>query len=304
MAIDGLRRSFERHWTLYLLMVVPLTWFAIFKYIPMSNAVLAFKNFNVIKGIWGSPWIGWQNFELFFANPVFWNLVKNTFLLSVYTVAASFPLAIALALGLNEIRQGLFKRTVQMVTYAPYFISTVVVVSMTILVLSPRLGIVNEGLGFFGVPAIDFLGNPDYFRHIYVWSDVWQTTGYSAVIYLAALSGIDPALHESARIDGASRLQRIRHVDLPGIMPTAVIILVLAVGNIMAIGFEKAFLLQNPLNLSESEIIATYVYKTGLLNADFSMATAVGLFNSVINLVLLLAVNWVAKRVTGNGLWS
>ncbi|MET7278854.1 ABC transporter permease subunit [Kribbella sp. NPDC005582] len=302
--VNALRRSLQRHWTLYLLMVVPLVWFVVFKYIPMSNAVLAFKNFNVIKGIWGSPWVGWQNFELFFQNPVFWNLVKNTFLLSVYTVAASFPLAILLALGLNEIRNGVFKRTVQMVTYAPYFISTVVVVSMTILVLSPRLGIVNEGLGFFGVPAIDFLGNPDYFRHIYVWSDVWQTTGYSAVIYLAALSGIDPALHESARIDGASRLQRIRHVDLPGIMPTAVIILVLAVGNIMAIGFEKAFLFQNPLNLSESEIIATYVYKTGLLNADFSMATAVGLFNSVINLVLLLAVNWVAKRVTGNGLWS
>jgi ABC-type polysaccharide transport system permease subunit len=248
--------------------------------------------------------VGWQNFELFFHNPVFWTLVKNTFLLSVYTVAASFPIAIILALALNEIRTGLFKRTVQLVTYAPYFISTVVVVSMTILVLSPRLGIVNEGLGFFGVPGIDFLGNPDYFRHIYVWSDVWQTTGYSAVIYLAALSGIDPALHESAKIDGATRLQRIRHVDLPGIMPTAVIILVLAVGNIMAIGFEKAFLLQNPLNLSESEIIATYVYKTGLLNADFSMATAIGLFNSVINLFLLLGVNFAAKRITGNGLWS
>ena len=302
--IKGLRRSLQRHWTLYLLMVVPLIWFAVFKYIPMSNAVLAFKNFNVIKGIWGSPWVGWQNFELFFHNPVFWTLVKNTFVLSVYTVAASFPIAIILALALNEIRMGLFKRTVQMVTYAPYFISTVVVVSMTILVLSPRLGIVNEGLGFFGVPAIDFLGNPDYFRHIYVWSDVWQTTGYSAVIYLAALSGIDPALHESAKIDGATRLQRIRHVDLPGIMPTAVIILVLAVGNIMAIGFEKAFLFQNPLNLSQSEIIATYVYKTGLLNADFSMATAVGLFNSVINLVLLLMVNAIAKRITGNGLWS
>jgi putative aldouronate transport system permease protein len=302
--IKGLRRSLRRHWTLYLLMVVPLIWFAVFKYIPMSNAVLAFKSFNVVKGIWGSPWVGGQNFELFFHNPVFWTLVKNTFLLSVYTVAASFPIAIILALALNELRTGFFKRTVQMVTYAPYFISTVVVVSMTILVLSPRLGIVNEGLGFFGVPAIDFLGNPDYFRHIYVWSDVWQTTGYSAVIYLAALSGIDPALHESAKIDGASRLQRIRHVDLPGIMPTAVIILVLAVGNIMAIGFEKAFLFQNPLNLSQSEIIATYVYKTGLLNADFSMATAVGLFNSVINLVLLLMVNTVAKRITGNGLWS
>jgi ABC-type polysaccharide transport system permease subunit len=302
--ITGLRRSLRRHWTLYLLMVVPLIWFVVFKYIPMSNAVLAFKSFNVIKGIWGSPWVGWQNFELFFHNPVFWTLLKNTFVLSVYTVAASFPIASILAFTLNEIRIGLFKRTVQLVTYAPYFISTVVVVSMTILVLSPRLGIVNEGLGFFGVPAIDFLGNPDYFRHIYVWSDVWQTTGYSAVIYLAALSGIDPALHESARIDGASRLQRIRHVDLPGIMPTAVIILVLAVGNIMAIGFEKAFLFQNPLNLSQSEIIATYVYKTGLLNADFSGATAVGLFNSVINLALLLMVNTIAKRITGNGLWS
>jgi len=302
--LTGVRRSLQRHWTLYLLMTVPLVWFAVFKYIPMANAVLAFKNYNVVRGIWGSPWIGWQNFELFFANPVFWTLVKNTFLLSVYTVAASFPLAIILALALNEVRLGLFKKTVQLVTYAPYFISTVVVVSMTILMLSPRLGLVNDAIGFFGVPAIDFLGNPDYFRHIYVWSDVWQTTGYSAVIYLAALAGVDPALHESAKIDGATRLQRIRHVDLPGIMPTAVIILVLAVGNIMAIGFEKAFLLQNPLNLSESEIIATYVYKTGLLNADFSLATAVGLFNSVINLVLLLAVNTIAKRITGNGLWS
>ncbi len=302
--VRGLQRSLRRHWTLYLLMVVPLIWFGIFKYIPMANAVLAFKNYNVTKGIWGSPWIGWKNFEMFFANPVFWTLVKNTFLLSVYTVAASFPIAIILALALNEIRNGLFKRSVQLVTYAPYFISTVVVVSMTILILSPRLGIVNEGLGFFGVPAIDFLGEPDYFRHIYVWSDVWQTTGYSAVIYMAALAGIDPALHESARIDGATRLQRIWNVDLPGIMPTAVIILVLGVGNIMSIGFEKVFLLQNPLNLAQSEIIATYVYKTGLLNADFSMATAVGLFNSVVNLGLLVAVNFAAKRITGNGLWS
>jgi len=297
-------RSLRRHWQLYLLIVVPLTYFVIFKYVPIANAVIAFKDYSPVRGPWGSEWVGFRNFELFFANPVFWTLVKNTFLLSVYTVLASFPIPIILAIALNEIRNGRFKKTVQLVTYAPYFISTVVVVSMTILVLSPRLGFVNDAIGLFGVPAIDFLGKPDYFRHIYVWSDVWQTTGYSAVIYLAALSGIDPALHESARIDGASRLQRIRHVDLPGIMPTAVIILVLAVGNIMAIGFEKAFLFQNPLNLSQSEIIATYVYKTGLLNADFSMATAVGLFNSVINLVLLLMVNTVAKRMTGNGLWS
>ncbi len=298
------RKSFRLHWQLYLLVIPPLIYFIVFKYIPMSNAVIAFKNYNVVKGIWGSDWIGFKNFDSFFHNPVFLTLVGNTFILSVYVLIASFPIPIILALALNELRQGIFKRSVQMVTYAPYFISTVVVVSMTILMLAPRLGILNRGLGFFGIGATDFLGNPDFFRHVYVWSDVWQTTGYSAVIYLAALSGIDPALHESAKIDGASRLQRIRHVDLPGIMPTAVIILVLAVGNIMAIGFEKAFLFQNPLNLSQSEIIATYVYKTGLLNADFSGATAVGLFNSVINLVLLLMVNTIAKRITGNGLWS
>ena len=298
------RRSLRRHWQLYLLIVVPLAYFVTFKYIPITNAVIAFKDYSPIKGPWGSDWVGFRNFELFFQNPVFWTLVKNTFFLAAYTVLASFPIPIVLAIALNEIRNGRFKKVTQLVTYAPYFISTVVVVSMTILVLSPRLGFVNDAIGLFGVPAVDFLGNPNYFRHIYVWSDVWQTTGYSAVIYLAALSGIDPALHESARIDGASRLQRIRHVDLPGIMPTAVIILVLGVGNIMSIGFEKAFLLQNPLNLAQSEIIATYVYKTGLLNADFSMATAIGLFNSVINLFLLLGVNFAAKRITGNGLWS
>jgi len=297
-------RSLRRHWQLYLLVAVPLAYFVIFKYIPISNAVIAFKNYSPVKGPWGSEWVGFKNFELFFANPVFWTLVKNTFVLAAYTVLASFPIPIILAIALNEIRNGRFKKLVQLVTYAPYFISTVVVVSMTILVLSPRLGFVNDAIGLFGVPAVDFLGNPDYFRHIYVWSDVWQTTGYSAVIYLAALAGIDPALHESARIDGASRLQRIWNVDLPGIMPTAVIILILGVGNIMSIGFEKAFLLQNPLNQSQSEIIATYVYKTGLLNADFSMATAIGLFNSVVNLVLLVVVNFVAKRITGNGLWS
>ncbi|MFG1812164.1 ABC transporter permease [Kribbella sp. NPDC049174] len=298
------RRSLRRHWQLYLLVVVPLAYFVIFKYIPIANAVIAFKNYSPVQGPWGSEWVGFRNFELFFANPVFWTLVKNTFILAAYTVLASFPIPIILAIALNEIRNGRFKKTVQLVTYAPYFISTVVVVSMTILVLSPRLGFVNDAIGLFGVPAVDFLGNPDYFRHIYVWSDVWQTTGYSAVIYLAALAGIDPALHESAKIDGATRLKRIWHVDLPGIMPTAVIILILGVGNIMSIGFEKAFLLQNPLNLAQSEIIATYVYKTGLLNADFSMATAIGLFNSVINLVLLLGVNFAAKRITGNGLWS
>lgn len=297
------RRSFKRHWQLYLLVLPPVAYFIIFKYIPISNAVLAFKDYNVVKGIWGSPWVGMKNFDAFFSNPVFWTLIQNTFFLSLYAIVVGFPIPIILALALNEIRQGLFKRTVQMVTYAPYFISTVVMVSMIILLLSPRLGIVNQAMGVFGISSVDFLGNPDFFRHIYVWSDVWQTAGYSAVIYLAALAGIDPTLYEAARVDGASRFQKIIHVDLPGITPTAVIILVLSVGNIMAVGFEKAFLLQNPLNLSTSEIISTYVYKTGLLNADYSLATAVGLFNSVINLVLLLLVNGFIKRISGSGLW-
>ncbi|NAZ84152.1 ABC transporter permease subunit [Kineococcus sp. R8] len=301
--LPALRRSLRRHWQLYLLVVPPLLYFVVFKYVPMVNAVIAFKDYSVVFGVWGSDWVGLDNFRRFLSNPVFWTLVKNTFVLSGYYLIASFPIPIILALALNEVRGRLFQRTVQLVTYAPYFISTVVVVSMTILLLSPRIGLASEAFGFFGVSSVDFLGNPDYFRHIYVWSDIWQTAGYSAVIYLAALAGIDPGLHEAARVDGATRLQKIIHVDIPGIMPTAVIILVLGVGNIMAIGFEKAYLLQNPLNLSQSEIIATYVYKTGLLNADFSLATAVGLFNAVINLVLLLTVNAVAKRVTGNGLW-
>jgi putative aldouronate transport system permease protein len=297
------KRAWRLHWQLYLLVIVPMAYFVIFKYIPMSFNVIAFKNYNVVQGPWASEWVGLKNFELLFSNPVFVTLLENTFILAFYLVLASFPVPIILALALNEIRIGWFKRTVQMVTYAPYFISTVVVVSMTILVLSPRIGIVNDGLGLFGVGPINFLGEPGFFRHIYVWTDVWQTAGYSAVIYLAALAGIDPVLHESAKIDGASRLQRIRHIDLPGIMPTAVVMLILGVGNMMAIGFEKAYLLQNNLNLAQSEIIPTYVYKTGLINADFSMASAVGLFNSVVNLCLLLTVNFAAKRITGNGLW-
>ncbi|MBO0812150.1 MAG: sugar ABC transporter permease [Microlunatus sp.] len=297
------RKALRRHWQLYLLVILPLAYFAIFKYVPMSNIVIAFKDYNPIDGIWGSPWAGLTNFRMMISNPVFPALIKNTLFLSGYAVLASLPIPIILALALNEVRHRWFKKTVQMVTYAPYFISTVVVVSMMILMMAPRLGIVTKTFGLFGIPAPDLLGNPNYFRHIYVWSDVWQTAGYAAVIYLAALSAVDPMLYESAKVDGASRLRRIWHVDIPGIMPTAMIVLILSVGNIMAIGFEKVYLLQNPLNLGQSEIIATYVYKTGLLNADFALATAVGLFNSIVNLILLLIVNWVGRRISGSGLW-
>ncbi|GGI46639.1 sugar ABC transporter permease [Paenibacillus marchantiophytorum] len=297
------RKSVRRHWQLYLLVIPPVVYFLIFKYVPMANAVLAFKNYNVIKGIWGSPWVGTKYFELFLNNPAFMMLIKNTLAISFYQLAVSFPFPILLALALNEVKNMAFKKTVQMVTYAPYFISTVVMVSIVMLFLSPRLGIINTIANAMGFESINYLGESGMFRSIYVFSDVWQTMGYSAVIYLAALAGIDPSLYEAAKVDGASRIQKILHVDLPGIMPTAVIILILSVGNIMAVGFEKMYLLQNPLNLATSEIISTYVYKMGLLNANYSFATAVGLFNSVINLILLVVVNGIAKRTSSNSLW-
>ncbi len=269
----------------------------------MLNAVLAFKDYNVIKGIWGSPWVGFKHFQLFFENPQFWTLVKNTIFLSGYLILAGFPIPIILALMINEIRAGRFKKFVQLVSFAPYFISTVVMVSIIMLFLAPRLGFANVALNYFGFESINFLGEPGMFRSIYVCSDIWQTAGYNAVIYLAALAGVDPTLYEAAKVDGASRFQKIRHVDLPGIVPTIVIILILNVGNVMALGFEKVYLLQNPLNLVNSEIIATYVYRIGLLNANYSFATAVGLFNSIINLVLLLTVNGLAKRLTKSSIW-
>ncbi|MCP1184291.1 sugar ABC transporter permease [Paenibacillus sp. 1781tsa1] len=299
----ALSRSWRRHWQLYLLILPPIAYFIIFKYVPMVNAVLAFKDYNVIKGIWGSPWAGTKYFELLFQNPAFITLIKNTLYISFYSLIVGFPIPILLALALNEIKNIRFKKIVQMVTYAPYFISTVVMVSIIMLFLSPRLGIVNTIAGALGFEAVNFLGEPGLFRSIYVFSDVWQGMGYSAVIYLAALAGVDPSLYEAAKVDGANRMQKIINVDLPGLLPAAVIILILSVGNIMAVGFEKIYLLQNPLNLSASEIISTYVYKIGLLNANYSFATAVGLFNSVINLVLLLIVNAVAKRLSNTSLW-
>ncbi|WP_443147071.1 ABC transporter permease [Paenibacillus sp. HWE-109] len=284
-------------------MIPPVLFFLIFKYYPMVNAVLAFKDYNVIKGIWGSPWVGFKHFKLFFENPIFWTLIKNTVLISGYLLIVGFPIPIILALALNEIRNGKFKRLVQLVSFAPYFISTVVMVSIIMLFLAPRLGFVNVIMNHMGLDSINFLGEPGMFRSIYVWSDIWQTAGYSAVIFLAALAGVDPALYEAAKVDGASRFQKIRHIDLPGIMPTITIVFILNVGSVMSIGFEKIYLLQNPLNKINSEIIATYVYQIGLLNANYSFATAVGLFNSLINLVLLVVVNMMAKRLSNTSIW-
>ncbi|MBW7454621.1 ABC transporter permease [Paenibacillus sepulcri] len=296
-------KSIKKHWELYLLVLPPVVYLLIFKYIPMVGVQIAFKDFSVVKGIWGSPWVGFKHFEAFFNSPNFWLLIKNTIGISFYSLLAGFPVPILLALALNEIRTGYFKKTVQMVTYAPHFISTVVMVSIIILMLSPHVGIVDRLFSFFGFSMTNFMGIPEYFKSIYVWSGVWQGMGYSSIIYIAALAGVDPALYEAARIDGASRLKKIWHIDIPSLIPVTVIMLILSLGSIMGVGFEKIYLMQNPLNTSASEVISTYVYKVGLIGANFSFSSAVGLFNSIINLILLILVNAVSRRVSKNSLW-
>lgn len=296
-------RKIRRHWQLYLVVLMPMLYILIFKYVPMYGIIIAFKDYNVLKGIWGSPWAGLKHFRLFIDSPDFWLLLKNTLQISFYSLIVGFPVPILLALALNEIKSKKFKKTVQMVTYAPYFISTVIMVSIIMLVLAPRSGLLNELLGAIGLQDVDFMGIASYFKSIYVLSDVWQYSGYGAIIYIAALAGINPELYEAAKVDGATRFQKILYIDLRGILPVAVIMLILSVGNLMNIGFEKIFLMQNPLNASASEVISTYVYKVGLIGANYSFSTVVGLFNSVINMLLLVSVNFIAKRWSETSLW-
>ncbi|BBH18880.1 sugar ABC transporter permease [Paenibacillus baekrokdamisoli] len=293
----------KHHWELYLLVLLPVLYLIIFKYVPMVGVQIAFKDFNIIKGIWGSQWVGFKHFQLFFDSPNFWLLIKNTVTISVYSLAAGFPIPIILALALNELRTGIFKKSVQMITYAPHFISTVVMVSIVMLMLSPHVGVVDRLFTFFNIPTTNFMGVPEFFKSIYVWSGVWQEMGYASIIYIAALAGVDPSLYEAARIDGASRWKKIIHIDLPSLLPITIIMLILSLGSIMGVGFEKIYLMQNALNLSSSEVISTYVYKVGLIGANFSFSSAVGLFNSMINLILLLIVNFIARRVSQTSLW-
>lgn len=299
----GLLRRMQRQWQLYLFLLLPVACVVIFSYVPMYGIVLAFKNYRPNKGILGSPWVGMKYFNQFFNSPSFLLLLKNTLILSLYSLLASLPVPILLALCLNEVRIPWFKKTVQMVTYAPYFISTVVMVGMLIQLMSIRSGFFNHLIQIFGGTPVDFMAIPSLFRTIYVFSGVWQGMGYSAVIYIAALSNVDPQLYEAAIIDGANRLQKIIHIDIPAILPTILLMLIMSLGNVMSIGAEKVYLMQNNLNLSTSEIISTYVYKIGLINGQFSLSTAVGLFNSVINFVLIVIVNTIARRLGDTSLW-
>ena len=300
------RKKRIKHWQLYLFLVIPIVLVFIINYIPMAGIQLAFKKYNMNLGIMGSPWIGFDNFKKFFRNYQFWRLLKNTLTLSLYGMLAGFPIPIMLALLLNSMNNLKYKKFIQTVTYMPHFISTVVMVGLIIQVFNPRIGL--YGIIYSAVTgnnAPDVLGSASAFPHIYVLSGVWQSMGWNSIIYMAALAGVDAELHEAAQMDGASKFQRILHIDLPSILPTAIMLLILNAGSIMNIGFEKAFLMQNNLNLRSSEVISTYVYKMGLESAtgDYGYATAIGLFNSVINLILIVSVNAVSKKVTEQSLW-
>jgi putative aldouronate transport system permease protein len=297
-----IRKRLVRYWQLYLLVLLPLAYIIIFKYVPMLGVQIAFKNYNIVKGVWGSDWVGMQHFRQFFHSPNFWPILMNTFQISLVTLLFNFPAPIILALFLNEIRTGFFKKSVQMITYAPHFISTVVMSGMILLFLSPT-GEIGKIFGLFGMKAANYLGIPQDFKFVYALTDMWQHVGYASIIYLAALSGINPDLYEAARVDGASRFMKMLNVDLPGIMPAIVVLLILSTGDVLNVGFEKTYLLQNSLNLPGSEVIATYVYKVGLINANYSYSTAIGVFNSVITFVLLVLVNWVARRFSEHSLW-
>ena len=299
----ALMKSFRKNWDLYLMITPVIAYFIIFDYIPMYGVQIAFKNFLASKGIWGSDWIGFLHFDRFFNSYYFWRLIKNTVGINVYELLVAFPIPILLALLINEVGNKHFKRFVQTVTYAPHFLSTVVMVGLVLIFLNPQKGIINILISAFGGEPVAFMTEPEWFKTIYVFSGVWQGMGWSSIIYLAALAGIDPTLHEAARVDGANRLQRIWHINLPGILPTIVILLILNVGSFMAVGFEKIYLMQNSLNLESSDVISTYVYTRGILGAEYSFSAAVGLFNSVINCFLLVLVNGVARRVNETSLW-
>ena len=292
----------KRNWLLYVFVVPCLLYILIFHYLPLYGIQMAFKDFNAYDGIWGSPWVGFAHFNRFFQSVQFWSLIRNTLALSLYQLVVGFPMPILLALMLNYTSLKRTKRLVQTVTYAPHLISTVVIVGMLIAFTSSS-GLFNQLLAIFGKEPILFMGKSSLFRSLYVWSDVWQNTGWSAIIYIAVLTSVNQELHEAAIVDGASILRRIWHIDLVAILPTAIILLIMNLGSVMNLGFEKAFLMQNSMNLDASEIISTYVYKIGIQSTQYSYATAIGLFNNIINFILLISVNRIARSVSGTSLW-
>ena len=291
------------NWQFWVIIAIPIIYAIIFAYIPMAGIVLAFQDFSIRKGIFGSEWVGLRYFKQFLTSTSSVLVIKNTLILGIYSFLASFPVPILLAIGINEMRAKRYKKAVQMVTYAPYFISIVVLVGMMMQMMDLRSGIINVFIQKLGFSPINFFGDPKIFRHLYVWSGVWQSAGYASIIYLAALSGVSKELQEAAIVDGANRVKRILHVDIPAILPTIIIMLIFNCASIVSIGLDKVFLMQNSLNASVSEVISTFVYKVGVVNSNVGFSTAAGLFQSVVSFVLLVIVNRICKKITENSLW-
>lgn len=297
------RRKGRYDWQFWAIIALPVIYAFVFAYIPMGGILIAFKDYSIKKGILGSPWVGLKYFRQFLTSTSSVTVIRNTIILGVYSLAVNFPLPILLAVLINELYHEKFKKFVQFISYAPYFISTVVLVGMMMQMMDLRTGVINRIIVLLGGNAVNFFGDPKIFRSLYVWSGLWQTIGYNSIIYIAALAGVSVELKEAAVVDGASRLQRILHVDIPSILPTITIMLIFACGGIVNIGFDKVFLMQNSMNAGVSEVISTFVYKVGLVNSDFGFSTAAGLFQSLVSFGMLLLVNWLAKRVTETSLW-
>lgn len=293
----------KRNWALYCFLLPAVTLVFLFNYLPLFGLQIAFKDYSAAGGFFESPWVGMKHFLRFFNSPKFAPVILNTIKISVATLVFTFPLPIVFAVFLNQLRNLRFKKFVQTVTYMPYFVSTVVLIGMVNIFLSPSSGLINKIIELFGKDPVAFLQKPECFLPIYIITAIWQTTGWSAIIYLAALTSVPPELHEAAIVDGASKMKRIWNIDIPYIMPTIVIQLILLVGNVMNVGFEKIFLMQNPLNLDVTEVVSTYVYKMGIINYQYSFSTAVNLFNSFINLFLLLTVNKICKKLSDTSLF-
>ncbi len=301
----GLVHEMKSNWQLYVMVLLPLIYIIVFKYIPMYGARMAFLDYIPVKGYFGSEWVGFKHFLRFFNSPVFGKVIKNTLIISFYTLAVGIPFPIILAVCLNYLKNQKFKKVVQMVTYMPHFISTVIIVGLIQLVFNMQTGIVNTIIDFLGGEKINFLSKPEYFRHLYVWSGVWQSTGWNSIMYISALAGVDPQLHEAAIMDGASKVKRIWHIDIPSITPTIAIMVINAVGGVLSVSFDKIYLMQNPTNINVSEVLSTYEYEVGLGGGlpSYSYSAAIGLFATVVNFVMICIANRTSKKLADTGLW-
>jgi len=298
-------RHFRKYWALYAMLVLPVLYYLVFKYLPMFGNILAFRRYRPGRGPWGTEWVGLTYFDRFLRDPSFWRALRNTLVTSLWNIAINFPLPIVFAVILNECRAKAFKKFVQTISYMPRFISTVVVVAILGEMLSPSSGLLNRFLGGLGIAPIYFMNLPEWFRPIFVLSDSWQFTGWTAIIYLAAITSINSDLFEAAEIDGAGRLQRIWHVTIPSIMPTVMVMLILQIGHMLTLGYEKVLLLYTPANSAVSDILDTLVYRTGLSGGtpNYSYATAIGLFSGVVGLILVSSANRISRKVTGESIY-